>query len=79
MIKTVQFALFALAFIALHAPDGSDVYVNTEAINVIAQAAKSEALPSACSRVMVLGVWVWVKECPDEIKEAVERLPVGEK
>lgn len=57
-----------VAFLALHNPDGSEVLVKKDEIIIISPSAKGEH--KACSRIMMHGIYYWIKECPDDIKKA---------
>jgi len=58
-----------IAFLILHNPDGTEVLIKADEVVIISPAAKGEH-PGACSRLMMHGIYYWIKECPDAIKKA---------
>jgi hypothetical protein len=64
--------LWSAFFVLVHQPDGQPVYLNAEQIDLIAPADKTYHGKNAGSRVMVYGLWVAIREKPDEIKCAID-------
>jgi hypothetical protein len=50
------------------------VYINAEKIDFIGPADAHWDGPLARSRVMVYGIWVAVKEKPDEVKSSIDKV-----
>ncbi len=68
----VPFALYGAFFVLLHQPDGREVYANAEQVDYIAPSEELVNDKRAGARVMVYGVWVWVRERPEEIKRLID-------
>ena len=71
-----QFFLYCLGafFVLLHQPAGKPIYVNAEQVDYIGPADKFFDGPGAGSKVLVYGIWVAVREKPDEIKKAIDEV-----
>lgn len=65
--------LFSAFFILAHQPSGKPVYINAEQIDFIGPADPYWDGSGAGSRLMVYGIWVAVKEKPDEVKSAIDK------
>jgi hypothetical protein len=86
MKRIAQIAvLWGAFFVLLHQPSGRNIYVNAEQVDYIAPGNMAAGdPPNTGSRLMVYGVWVAVKETPDEIKTQIDKVlgqdkPVAEK
>ena len=66
------YLVWSAFFVLVHQPDGQPVYLNAEQIDLIAPADKAYHGAQAGSRVMVYGIWVAIKETPNEIKCAID-------
>ena len=74
-MKRALLLLWGAFFVLLHDPHGRSIYINAEQIDYISPAGKAvdkAGPPEAGARVMVYGVWVWVREAPADIKIAID-------
>jgi hypothetical protein len=73
-MKKFAAVLFSAWFVTLHTPGGEPIFINAEQIDYIGPPARGEAPAKSCSRLMVYGVWVWVRECPADVKRAIDNV-----
>jgi hypothetical protein len=68
------FALWGAFFITAHDPMGRPIYLNAEQVDSIGFPAPGEAHADSGSRVMVYGIWLWTRERPDELHDAIDKV-----
>ena len=59
-------------FVLLHQPNGREVYVNAEQVDYIGVPPDKAYGPGAGSLLMVYGIWVAVREKPNDVKHAID-------
>ena len=68
----LRISLLSITLLSLHQPDGKEVLVNLDQVDFVGPA-DSIAHPKANSRVLVYGVWFYLRETRDEVKAVIDR------
>lgn len=66
--------LWSIILLPLHNATGEDVYVNLDQVDFIGPCVGAFCPPNGYSRVLVYGIWFYLRETPTQIHDMIYKM-----